>query len=135
MILRFAPEIEESKFNLTRNFARRFGLNFSMMKRQILVTALLATLLSADAFAQGPQGPNFRRGRFYRLSLEEQARLRSAHDTAMRDPALAQSRERYEQARRDFRERLRAALLKADPSVQPILEKVRRKRHHHKDRN
>lgn len=62
--------------------------------------------------------------------MEEQARLRSAHDTAMRDPTLAQSRERYEQARREFRERLRAALVKVDPSVQPILEKVRRKHHH-----
>jgi hypothetical protein len=62
--------------------------------------------------------------------MEEQTRLRSAHDMAMRDPTLAQSRERYEQARRDFRERLRAALVKVDPSVQPILEKVRKKKHH-----
>jgi hypothetical protein len=58
--------------------------------------------------------------------MEEQARLRSAHDTAMRDPGLLQSRLRFEQARKEFRDRLRDALLKADPSVQPILEKVRR---------
>jgi hypothetical protein len=63
--------------------------------------------------------------------MEEQARLRSAHDMAMRDPTLAQSRERYEEARREFRERLRAALVKVDPSVQPILEKVRKKKRHH----
>jgi DNA-binding ferritin-like protein len=44
----------------------------------------------------------------------------------MRDPALAATRQRYEQARKEFRDKLRDALLKADPSVQPIIEKVRR---------
>jgi hypothetical protein len=132
MILRFAQEIEESKFHLARNFARGFGLYFSVMKRQVLVTALLALLLAASGFAQGPQGNDFRRGRFSRLSREEQARFRSAHDMAMRDPALAATRQRYEQARKEFRDKLREGLLKADPSVQPILEKVRR--HRHKDR-
>ena len=131
MILRFAPEIEESKFHLARNFARAFGLYLSVMKRQVLVIALLALLLPASGFAQGPQGNDFRRGRFSRLSREEQARFRSAHDMAMRDPALAATRQRYEQARNEFRSKLREALLKADPSVQPILEKVRR--HRHKD--
>ena len=131
MILRFAPEIEESKFHLARNFARAFGLYFSVMKRQVLVTALLAFLLPASGFAQGPQGNDFRRRRFSRLSMEEQARFRSAHDMALRDPALAATRQRYEQARNEYRNKLRDALLKADPSVQPILEKVRR--HPHKD--
>ena len=60
--------------------------------------------------------------------MEEQAKLRSAHDTAMRDPALAATRQRYQEARKEFRNKLRDALLKADPSVQPILEKVHRQR-------
>ena len=132
MILRFAPELEESKYHLARNFARAFGLYFSVMKRMVWVTALLAVLLPASGFAQGPQGNDFRRGRFSRLSREEQARFRSAHDTAMRDPALVATRQRYEQARKEFRDKLREGLLKADPSVQPILEKVRR--HRHRDR-
>ena len=131
MILRFAREIEESKFHLARNFARAFGLYFSVMKRQVLVTALLAFLLPASGFAQGPQGNDFGRRRFSRLSMEEQARFRSAYDMALRDPALAATRQRYEQARNEYRNKLREALLKADPSVQPILEKVRR--HRHKD--
>ena len=128
MILRFAPEIEESKFHLARNFARAFGLYFLVMKRQVLVTALLAVLLPAGGFAQGQRAVDFRRGRFAGLSIEEQAKLRSAHDMAMRDPALAATRQRYEQARKEFRDKLRDALLKADPSVQPILEKARRQR-------
>src|SRR5438876_377605 len=128
MILRFAPEIEESKFHLARNFTGAFGLNFSVMKRQVLLAVLVAALVPASGFAQGPQGSDFRRSRFARLSMQEQARLRSAHDMAMRDPALAATRQRYEQARKEFRDKLRDALLKADPSVQPILEKVRRQR-------
>ena len=137
MILRFASEIEESKFHLARNFARAFGLYFSVMKGQILVTALLAVLLPTVGFAQGQRTVDFRRQRFAGLSREEQTKLRSAHDTAMRDPALAATRQRYEQARSEYRNKLREALLKADPSVQPILEKVRRKRHkdqRHQDR-
>jgi hypothetical protein len=137
MILRFAPELEESKYHLARNFASAFGFYFSVMKRLVLVTALLAVLLPASGFAQAPPGNDFRRMRFSRLSMEEQARFRSAHDMALRDPALAATRERYEQARNEYRSKLREALLKADPSVQPILEKVRRKRHkdqRHQDR-
>lgn len=111
------------------------------MKRQLLVAILLALAVSANGFGQTPQaggqptriisgsaGNDLRRTQFSRLSLEEQAKLRSAHDTAMRDPALAQSRARYEQARKEFRDKLRDALLKADPSVQPILEKARGQR-------
>ncbi|HET7227022.1 MAG TPA: hypothetical protein VFJ55_00135 [Chthoniobacterales bacterium] len=100
------------------------------MKRQLLVAILLATLVPVSGFGQPPQGGDLRHSQFSRLSLDEQARLRSAHDMAMRDPALLQSRARYEQARKEFRDRLRDALLKADPSVQPILEKARRQRHH-----
>jgi hypothetical protein len=75
------------------------------------------------------QVADLRRIPFSRLSLEEQAKLRSAHDTAMRDPGLIQSRARYEQARKEFRDKLRDALLKADPSVQSILEKAQRQQH------
>ncbi len=99
------------------------------MKRRLLVAILFASFVPASGFGQTPQGPDLKRIQFSRLSLEEQSKLRSAHDMAMRDPALLQSRARYEQARKEFRDKLRDALLKADPSVQPILEKARRQRH------
>jgi|SRR5207244_874413 len=99
------------------------------MKRQLLGAILLAFLVSASGFGQTPHGTDLKRIQFSRLSLEEQAKLRSAHDMAMRDPALVQSRARYEQARKEFRDKLRDAVLKADPSVQPILEKARSQRH------
>ncbi|PYK80008.1 MAG: hypothetical protein DMF40_08575 [Verrucomicrobia bacterium] len=108
------------------------------MKRQLLVAILFAFLVLASGFGQTPQvtsqptriisgsaGTDLKRIPLSRLSLDEQAKLRSAHDMAMRDPALMQSRARYEQARKEFRDRLRDALLRADPSVQPILEKAR----------
>jgi hypothetical protein len=128
MILRFGPESEESKYHLARNFAKAFGFYFSVMKGMVLFTALLAVLLPTIGFAQGQRTVDFRRQHLSGLSMEEQAKLRSAHDTAMRDPALAATRQRYEQARKEFRDKLRDALLKADPSVQPILEKVHRQR-------
>src|SRR5437879_13773233 len=102
MILRFAPELEESKYHLARNFTRAFGFYFSVMKRLVLVTALLAVLLPTVGFAQGQRTVDFRRQRFAGLSREEQTKLRSAHDTAMRDPALAATRQRYEQARKEI---------------------------------
>jgi Spy/CpxP family protein refolding chaperone len=68
---------------------------------------------------------NERRARFANLTDDERARLRDAHQKAMTDPAVQAARERLRQARREFREVLRPAMLKADPSIQPILDKLR----------
>jgi hypothetical protein len=46
----------------------------------------------------------------------------------MQDPAVQAAREKLRQARREFRELLRPALLKADPTIQPILDKMRPER-------
>ena len=69
-----------------------------------------------------------RRARWANLSEEERARLKAAHQKAMADPAVQAARDRLRQARREFREVMRPALLKADPSIQPILDKVRAER-------
>jgi len=98
------------------------------MTRQIVFITLSVGLLQADALAQTPRMRGARQARLMNLSGEERARLQSAHLAALRDPALRQSRERFHQAKREYRDKLRDALLKADPSVQPILEKVRRQR-------
>jgi hypothetical protein len=61
------------------------------------------------------------------LSEDERTRLHSAHQNALQhDSNLAASRARYLNARKEFREKLRDALLKADPSVRPILDKIHR---------
>ena len=96
--------------------------------RQIVFIVLVAELLQAGALAQTPRMNGARQARLINLSGEERARLQSAHLAALRDPALRESRERFHQAKKEYRDKLRDALLKADPSVQPILEKVRRQR-------
>ena len=98
------------------------------MKRQIVFVLLFASLLETGVLAQTPRMNAARQPRLMNLSGEERARLQSAHLAAMRDPALRESRERFQQAKKEYRDKLRDALLKADPSVQPIIEKVRRQR-------
>lgn len=93
--------------------------------KQFVIVALLVGLLQTAAFAQG-RGRGLGHSRFNNLSAEEKARFRSARQAAMRDPSVAESRQRFQQARREFREKLRTAVLKADPSVQPILEKAKK---------
>jgi hypothetical protein len=98
------------------------------MKRQIVFVVLFAGLLQTGALAQTPRMNGARQARLLNLSGDERARLQSAHLAAMRDPALRESRDRFQQAKKEYRDKLHDALLKADPAVQPILEKVRRQR-------
>ena len=85
-------------------------------------------------FAQPPSDRPFRpfqnerRARWANLSEEDRAKLRAAHQKAMADPAVQAARDRLRQARREFRELMRPAMLKADPSIQPILDKLRAER-------
>src|ERR1700730_14909372 len=96
----------------------------------LLVPTLAAALQFAPALrAQPPTdrpGLLFqmeRHARWASLSEEERAKLKAAHQKAMAEAAAGAARDRLGKARREFREVLRPALLKADPSIQPILEK------------
>ena len=71
---------------------------------------------------------NERRAWWANLSEEDRAKLRAAREKAMADPAVQAARDRLRQARREFRELMRPAMLKADPSIQPILDKLRAER-------
>ena len=108
--------------------------------RYLLVPSLVCFLqLTPAAFAQPPDRPNRpfqneRRARWANLTDEERGRLRAAHQKAMEDPAVQTAREKLRSARREFREVLRPALLKADPSIQPILDKLRPERPDRPDR-
>jgi hypothetical protein len=102
----------------------------------LLVWALAGTLhFAPNIFAQQPQDRPFRQfqnerraARWAKLNEEERAKLRAAHQKAMADPAVQAARDRLRQARREFREIMRPAMLKADPSIQPILDKLRAER-------
>jgi len=101
----------------------------------LLVPTLAAALQIAPGVrAQSPtdrparQFQMERRARWANVNEEERSRLKAAHQKAMADPAVRAARDRLRQARREFREVLRPALLKADPSLQPILDKMRPER-------
>jgi hypothetical protein len=105
----------------------------------LLVPALVcAASFAPNVFAQSPPDRadrSFRQfmterraARLANLSEDERTRLRAAYQKAAQDPAVQAAREKLKQARREFREVMRPALLKADPSVQPILEKLRAER-------
>lgn len=101
----------------------------------LLVPTLACALQFAPcSFAQQPTDRPFRpfqnerRARWANLSEEDRTKLRAAHQKAMGDPAVRAAHEKLRQARREFREVMRPALLKADPSVQPILDKMRAER-------
>jgi Spy/CpxP family protein refolding chaperone len=109
----------------------------------LLVPALACVSQYAPSLmAQPPDRPdkafrpfqNERRARFANLTDDERTRLRNAHQKAMTDPAVQAARERLRQSRREFRELLRPAMLKADPSIQPILDKLRAERPDRADR-
>jgi Spy/CpxP family protein refolding chaperone len=73
-----------------------------------------------EADGVGPRG----RQKLASLSPAEREQLRSAHAKAMQDPAVIAAEVKMRQARREYREAMRAALLKADPAIQPVLIKI-----------
>jgi hypothetical protein len=58
------------------------------------------------------------------LSLEDQLKLRSAEQKATEDPAVKAAFEKRNKAIQEFRDALRAGMIKADPTVEAILAKV-----------
>ncbi|CAN5678791.1 hypothetical protein BH20VER1_BH20VER1_25990 [soil metagenome] len=59
-----------------------------------------------------------------RLSLEEQLKLRAAQQKAAEDPEVLAALEKRNQALKEFRDALRASMIKTDPSMQVILDKL-----------
>jgi Spy/CpxP family protein refolding chaperone len=118
------------------------GLQYEQMKVKLTYVLVLALACLAQwapgVLAQQPPDRADRPNRQFQmerrarllanLTEDERARLRAAHQKAMADPAVQAAREKLKQARREFREILRPALLKADPSLQPILDKLRPER-------
>ncbi|MGI9086732.1 MAG: hypothetical protein ACR2HH_03160 [Chthoniobacterales bacterium] len=103
------------------------------LKTLLTISSLaLALNFAPAAFAQTPeqsgQGRHGRNGRHAQfmasLSPDERARLKAAHQKAMADPTVQAAKDRTKTSRKEFREMRRAAMLKADPSIQPILDKM-----------
>lgn len=59
------------------------------------------------------------------LTPEERQKLKAARQVAKNDPAVAGLKGTLKSDRKAFHQALRTAMLKADPSVAPILEKLK----------
>ncbi len=98
-------------------------------KSLLLILAATAALQFAPvASAQDTDAADYRpRGHhamMANLSPDERAKFRAAHRQAMADPAVQAAKDRQIQAAREFRELKRARMLQADPTIQPILDKM-----------
>lgn len=86
--------------------------------------------LAPFTFGQEVDGSDIRREmrereeRVSKLSIEEQLKLRAAERNAAEDPVVKAALEKRNRAIQEFRAALRASMIKADPTVEPILDKV-----------
>ena len=102
------------------------------MKTKLFLAALAATAalqfsptVSAQTSERQERWQHRGHGRFLAsLTADERAKFKAAHKQAMADPAVQAAKNRRQQAAKDFRDLKRAAMLRADPSIQPILDKI-----------
>ena len=87
----------------------------------IAAAAQLAPVLDGeDTKAQGEGWRRHRNERFANLPADERQKLQAVHRIAMQDPAINPAQDKLRQAHKEFRD----AMLKADPTIQPILDKM-----------
>jgi hypothetical protein len=106
----------------------------SLMTMSILAAALQITPITFGQDANEP-GQGWRRHheeRFANLFADEREKLKAARQKAMQDPVVQAAREKRRQADKEFHDALHASMLKIDPSIQPILDKMPKgERHEH----
>jgi hypothetical protein len=98
----------------------------SLMTMSILAAALQIAPITfgQDENEPGKGGPRHHQERLANLSADEREKLKAAHQKAMQDPVVQAAQEKMRQADKEFRDALHASMLKADPSLQPILDKM-----------
>lgn len=104
-----------------------------MTERSLIFFAgLLAIFLAVfpAAHAQEIDGSDLRREqqqreeRIGKLTTDEQLKVRAAQRSAAKDPEVQAALQKRNEAIREFREALRASMIKADPTVEAILVKL-----------
>lgn len=99
------------------------------MNHRLLVLATVALLaLLPSARAQDREDSGKKHHKIWEwlnaISGEEREKLRAAKKQAMRDPAVQAANERRKQADAEYRELLHREMLKADPSLKTLLDKI-----------
>jgi len=65
-----------------------------------------------------------RESNILRLNIDEQLRLRAVQQKAINDPAVKEAAEKRNRAVEEFRLQFREAMIKMDPGIQPILDRI-----------
>ena len=100
------------------------------MKMKLLISmSALGIALQFTPVARGEDEEQDRRSRRWEqrlanLSPEERQKVQAARRKAMQEPSIQAAREKMRQAHKEFRDAMHGAMLKADPSIQPILNKI-----------
>jgi len=100
------------------------------MKMKFLITMSILTIaLQFEPIVRGQDEDQNGRGRRWEkrlanLSPEERQKLQTARQKAMQDPSVQAAHDKMRQAHKEFRDAMQAAMLKVDPSIQPILNKI-----------
>jgi hypothetical protein len=96
----------------------------------LFLVLLVAVQFPRFVYAQEVDGSDLQRqvrereARVNKLTTEEQLKLRAAELKAVEDPDVKAAIEKRDMAIDEFRATLRASMIKTDPSVKPILDKV-----------
>jgi hypothetical protein len=100
------------------------------MKMKLFITmSILAAglqftpIVCAEDTNDAAKGGRRHAERWANLPADEREKLKAAHDKAMNDPAV-KAKSKMRQARKEFRDAMHAAMLRDDPSLQPILDKM-----------
>jgi len=102
------------------------------IKSLIVVAALVgAVQLSSVVVGQdenegAPSHGGRWQNRMTNLSPDDQQKLTAARQKAMQDPTVQAAEEKMKEARRAYMSSVRAAMLKADPSIQSVLDQMPR---------
>lgn len=91
-------------------------------------------LITPTLFGQGndEQGKGWKHnheGMLANLAPEERQKVQAARQKAMQDPAVQAAHEKLKEARQQYRDSMHAAMVKADPTVEPILAKIPKNEH------
>ena len=101
-----------------------------MITRICLILAVLCFTIVPCAKSQEADGTDLQREvnerdlRVSRLPIEEQLKLRAAQQKALEDPLVKAAMEKRNRAIDEYRAAIRASMIKSDPSMEAILNKV-----------
>jgi hypothetical protein len=104
----------------------RHKLSFLCLKSSVAI--ILAIVATASGCA-GSAHPRESRSRWLEgVSRSDRVKLHALREVVKNDPAVRAADEKRKRANAEYHEALRAAILKRDPSLAPILDQIREKR-------